>query len=121
MKDSTSGRVPPHDGLVEERRRHSRFTVNVTVDVARGGSEAAGIMSNISEGGAFIQLAVRLPAGTRVSVSVPRAGAAPMALPALVCRVALNGVGVAWEECDEPRQRLIDELVAEADPDSGPA
>lgn len=102
-----------------ERREHRRFSVQVSVEVTGDGVAIAATMGNVSEGGAFLRLARRPRQGARITVLIPRADAQQVAVCAIVCRVALNGVGIAWDASDKEQQRVVDELVTEAEQPAG--
>ncbi len=105
---------------MDERRQHPRFSLDVTVEVSGAGHGSAieGTMRNVSDGGAFLRLPGRLPQGSRINVLVPGDDGQLTSLPATVCRVALNGVGIAWDEGDDDRKRFIEALVERAKPAS---
>jgi hypothetical protein len=92
----------------DERRQHRRHKVTIAVGMqADAAALISGTMEDVSLGGALIRAARPPKEGGEVSVVVLRDGEAPLSLPATVCRVIGDGVGIAWGELDGEGQAFV--------------
>ena len=101
-----------HTPLNDNRRAHRRSVIVQKTRVRHDGGEETGRILNISAGGAGLQLEVRLPEQTEITVEIDNIGI----VPAQVVRQMQDGVGVKFTFSPEREQmfiRQITKLVAE--------
>jgi hypothetical protein len=107
---------PPPPGA--ERRVHPRHDVVVSVEVAHDDTIAIASLVNVSQGGAFVQLADAdsMAVGVRVRVHLAGHGK-DVKGEAKIVRVTAGeraGVALAWIAPSASLRKLIDRLVATA-------
>ena len=101
-----------HPPLNDNRRAHRRSALVQQTRVRHDGGEQPGRILNISAGGAGLQMEVRLPDQTEITVEIENIGI----IPAQVVRQMKDGVGVKFTFSPEREQmfiRQISKLIAE--------
>jgi hypothetical protein len=107
---------PPPPGA--ERRAHPRHDVVVSVSVAHDDTVAIATLVNVSQGGAFVEVADfdALAVGVRVRLGIA-AGGKDVKAEARVVRATSGphaGFALAWLAPSAALRKLIDRLVATA-------
>ena len=109
-------------GKSAKRRIHTRYPGTLTVQVERDGVRCFALISQLSLGGAFIEMSPPPPMGTRLVIIVTRSGGRTLRLAALsryaasesVAEVEVAGFGVQWKDLDEEARAFVRELVNRA-------
>ncbi|MCF8469052.1 MAG: PilZ domain-containing protein [Sneathiella sp.] len=93
--------------LNENRRAHRRVLVSNGATITHDGDQHCARILNISAGGAGLQMEVRLPDATEITVEIDDVGF----IPARIVRQMEGGVGVKFEISVE-KERLFVEQIA---------
>ncbi|HUB07448.1 MAG TPA: PilZ domain-containing protein [Myxococcales bacterium] len=80
------------------RRPATRFPCYALAELRFGGGRRLGILSDISEGGAFVFMDHGPLAGARVELLLPKPGAQAWRCGARVVRVSEDGVALSFDE-----------------------
>lgn len=104
------------------QRLHTRHPGNLTVQVERDGVRRFGLISEVSLGGAFLEVEPPPPKDTTVTIIVTRTDGTTIVLPATARYVRTEsvgsldypGVGLAWGELDGEARAYIADLVKRA-------
>ena len=91
----------------ENRRAHRRVRIGQDTDITLDGDRHPARIHNISLGGAGLQLDMRLPDATEISIEIENIGI----IPARIVRQMENGVGVKFEFSEEKEQALIRKIA----------
>ena len=102
--------------MSKERRRHVRKRVNLDATIAeRGGATRAGIVRDMSLGGAFLALEPTPPFGTALDITFALAGET-ITLESTVRWSKSGGVGVQFGLIGARHTYLVTEHLATAEP-----
>ncbi|MDY7230643.1 PilZ domain-containing protein [Hyalangium rubrum] len=106
-----------------ERRRHQRYTLQLTIRLVRGGQELTADIVNASASGCLLQVAVPLEPGEVLSGSIPEMMIPEAKLRVLRCLSGATGYMVAtcFETlaAHEPAIARMSDDLREADPKGG--
>lgn len=100
---------------VEEKRRHPRSDVVSAIMISPNGHENRAVVFDLSESGARVGLPADFERGVGASVRLffPLERAPPVVIGARIVRVAIDHLGLAFDEGQESTVRsLMDELSA---------
>lgn len=92
---------------LDNRRAHQRVIYSGNVTVTHDGDAHAARILNISAGGAGLQMNVRLPDSTHISVEIADLGL----VPAEIVRQTGDGVGVKFLLSPEKEQEFIRQIA----------
>lgn len=103
-----------------ERRRHQRYSLQLTIQLVRGGEVLSANIVNASASGCLLQCTVPLEPGEVVSGSIPEMMIPEARLRVLRCLAGDNGYMVAMcfeaAAAHEPTLARISDEQREADP-----
>lgn len=91
----------------ENRRAHRRIVMAGETEVTHDGGRLPARILNISLGGAGLQMDMRLPDATEISVEIENIGL----IPARIVRQMEDGVGIKFEFSEEKEQALIRQIA----------
>ena len=91
----------------ENRRVHRRVVMEKDTRICHGGGAARARILNISAGGAGLQMEMRLPDSTEITVEIENIGL----IPARIVRQMADGVAVKFEFSEEKEQQLIRQIA----------
>jgi len=91
----------------ENRRAHRRVVMEKDTRIRHGGGAARARILNISAGGAGLQMEMRLPDATEITVEIDNIGL----IPARIVRQLKDGVAVRFEFSEEKEQQLIQQIA----------
>ncbi len=80
------------------RRPAPRLPCYALAELRFGAGRRLGILSDISEGGAYVYMDHGPPQGARVELALPRPGGEPFRCGARVVRVSAEGVALTFDE-----------------------
>ena len=92
----------------QDRRRHTRYPLRMTIKVRRGSEELSADIINASIGGCLLRMPLLLEKGTALDVNIPMLNLAQGRLYVLRCDPAPEGGGYLVATC-------FDELATESE------
>ncbi len=92
----------------QDRRRHARYPLRMTIKVRRGTEELTADIINASIGGCLLRLPVALEKGVALDVNIPMLNLTQARLYVLRCEPASEGGGYMVATC-------FDELATESE------
>jgi hypothetical protein len=92
---------------MEVAMQRKRVPCFALAELRCAGKRRLGILSDLSDGGAFVFLDHGPPAGTRVELALPKAGAEAWHCGARVVRVTSEGVALSFDERVSEIDRLL--------------